>query len=78
MGDASLSTNAVLIAGIDRGLTLDGALAMDLGALLDYCIEWNEIHGIREEQAVDSKKNKEEKPRVRNATQADINKLLGG
>ena len=51
---------------------------MDLGALLDYCIEWNEIHGIREEQAVDSKKNKEEKPRVRNATQADINKLLGG
>lgn len=40
---------------------------MDLGAILDYCTEWNEVHGI----------GKEDKPKIRDATQADIDKFLG-
>lgn len=39
---------------------------MDLGALLDYCITWNEVHGVKPEE-----------PKVRNATQADIDNFLG-
>ena len=58
----------VIVAGIDRGLTLDGALQMDLGALLDYCITWNEVHGL---------KQTDDKPKVRDATQADIDAFLG-
>lgn len=40
---------------------------MDLCAILDYCNEWNKVHGIGEK----------EKPKVRDATQADIDKFLG-
>ena len=40
---------------------------MDVGAILDYCITWNELHGIK----------KEETKGVRKATQADIDAFLG-
>lgn len=43
---------------------------MDLGAILDYCKEWNEVHGVDVQQASD-------KPKIRDATQADIDKFLG-
>jgi len=39
---------------------------MDLGAILDYCIEWNEAHT----------EQKEEKG-VRDATQEDIERFWG-
>lgn len=42
---------------------------MDLGAILDYCIEWNEIHGATEEEP--------KKPKIRDATQEDIDRFLG-
>lgn len=35
---------------------------------MDYCIEWNEAHGM---------KQVEDEPKVRDATQADINAFLG-
>lgn len=43
---------------------------MDLGAILDYCIEWNEAHAPEE-------KKHGGKPKIRNATQEDIDKFLG-
>lgn len=52
-------------------MTLGEAKGMDLGAILDYCQEWNEAHGIK----ADDGKKKE--PKVRDATQADIDAFLG-
>lgn len=51
-------------------MTIEEAKKMDLGAILDFCSEWNDIHGIKEE---DGKKRKG----IRDATQADIDKFLG-
>ena len=45
---------------------------MTLGQLVDYCIEYNDIHGMT---ADTSKKQKKGKRRA--ATQADWNMLLG-
>lgn len=44
---------------------------MDLGALLDYCITWNELHGIKQTE------DERPKVKVRNATQEDIDRFLG-
>lgn len=41
---------------------------MDLGAILDYCNEWNEAHDVKAEGG---------KPKIRDATQEDIDKFLG-
>ena len=40
---------------------------MTMGELIDYCIEWNEMHGLKQT----------EEPEVRDATQADIDRFLG-
>ncbi len=47
-------------------MTLEGIKEMELGAFVDYCIDWNEAH--------DDKKTKEVQ---RKATQYDWNVLLG-
>lgn len=41
---------------------------MDLGALIDYCQEWNEAHEIGEAN---------KKPKARKATQADWDRFFG-
>lgn len=42
---------------------------MDLGAILDYCYEWNEIHDVEKSEGQESG--------IRDATQADIDRFLG-
>lgn len=42
---------------------------MDLGTLLDYCQEWNEAHGMNNEEP--------KKPKARQATQADWDRFFG-
>jgi len=45
---------------------------MDLNAILDYCDEWNKVHDIGQGNGSDPKK-----PKIRDATQEDIDKFLG-
>lgn len=40
---------------------------MDLGTILDYCIEWNEVHSQKEEKQTG----------IRDATQEDIERYFG-
>ena len=64
------TVHTVTIAAIDRGLTLEGVMKMDLGAILDYCKEWNEIHRGNDEEESGG-------VGIRDATQEDIDRFLG-
>lgn len=57
------------ISGIDRGLSISDLKKMELGQILDYFIEYNRVHSIKDEE--------EKKPKKRKATQADWDALLG-
>lgn len=52
-------------------MSLEEAKKMDLGAILDFCTEWNEAHGLTD------KDGKKKAPGIRDATQADIDAFLG-
>lgn len=58
-----------MIAGIRRGLDMNAIQTMQLGQLVDYCIEYDK-------QGKDAEK-KANKPTMRNATQAEIDAFLG-
>lgn len=58
------------ISGIDRGLSISDLKKMELGQILDYFIEYNRVHSIKDEE-------EEKKPKKRKATQADWDALLG-
>lgn len=49
---------------------------MTVGQIVDFCAEWNEIHG-HDEEASGSDGNGEEEVIERKATQADWNELMG-
>lgn len=57
-----------MVAGTGRGLTLEGIKHMELGAFIDFCIEWNEMNDPEPEKKKETK---------RGAEQADWNALLG-
>lgn len=58
-----------MIAGIRRGLDMNAIQTMQLGQLVDYCIEYD-----KQGQSAEKKANK---PTMRNATQAEIDAFLG-
>lgn len=59
-----------MIAGSRRGLDWSAMQRMQLGAIVDYCVEYDNQQ---------TKAEKEEKnPPKRKATQADINAFFGG
>ena len=64
--------NDILIACIDRGLTLEDARHMELGQIVDFCQTWNELHstddGSEEVSSVNSS---------RKANQSDWDNFLG-
>ena len=51
-----------------RGLNLEGILQMELGQVVDYVIEYNNIVCEQEKES--------ERPRRRKATQADIDSFF--
>lgn len=59
-----------MIAAIDRGLTPSDVKKMDLGHVLDFCITYNKIHTIDDEE-------EKPKPKKRKASQGDWNSLFG-
>lgn len=56
-------------------MTVDAIRRMELGQLVDYCIEWNNIHEEQEESESGNKKS--EQGTKRKATQADWDALFG-
>lgn len=67
----------VTIAGIDRGLNLDAIERMELGQLVDYIVEYNKMHEVKEGPGRDYGQGQTEKPTRRKATQADIDAFWG-
>lgn len=67
----------MLLAALERGLTMADADGMTLGQVVDFCLAYNK----RQEeaaQAYEKKQKQEEKTsRKRRATQADINAWFG-
>ena len=55
-------------------MTVDALGRMELGQIVDYCIEWNKIH---EEQEEGDSSTKSEQGTKRKATQADWDARFG-
>ena len=68
-GSAAISLDGILIAGRNEGLDWQAMRSMQLGQVLDYCIE-----SINQKTRA-SKAS--EKPQKRRATQADIDAFFG-
>ena len=62
--------NDILIACIDRGLTLEDARRMELGQIVDFCQTWNELHSADSGSAKSGASS-------RRASQTDWDKFLG-
>ena len=64
----SIDLNTVMVAAIARGLTYDAIQEMEIGQIVDFCIEYNKMNGAEEEKP---------KPKKRKATQADWDAFFG-
>lgn len=58
-----------MIAGSHRGLDYNAMTRMTLGAIVDYCVEYDNQQTTAEKA--------QEKPKVRRATQAEIDAFFG-
>ena len=63
-----ISTDGILIGAISRGLSYEGISEMEIGQVVDYCIEYNEFEKIND-------KSESANTTVRQATQADWDAL---
>ena len=68
-----VTLNDVILAGIERGLTVSDIRRMTLGQVVDFCIDYNKRQETAEEQA-----KRKPRPKKRKATQADIDSFFGG
>lgn len=59
-----------MISCIDRGLAPSDAKQMDIGHILDFCIQYNEMHDLGESE-------KKEKAKKRKANQGDWDAFFG-
>lgn len=50
---------------------------MELGAIVDYCIEYNNMHDNKRSGSSEENYNAHNEPRVRKATQADWDAFAG-
>lgn len=66
------SLDDIMLAGIERGLTMADVRRMQLGEIVDYCIEYNNRQKRAEEAQEESKK-----PKKRYATQDEIRAYFG-
>lgn len=62
----------IILAGVERGLSMSDARRMQLGEIVDYCIEYNNRQKRAEEAQEESKK-----PKKRYATQDEIRAYFG-
>lgn len=64
-----MTLDDVILAAVERGLTMSDIRKMRLGEVVDFCYAYNE----RQKDA----EKKSEKPKKRKATQNDINAFFG-
>ena len=69
----TITLDDVILAGLERGLTMDAIRRMQLGQVVDFCIAYNE----RQERAERLAKAREKKGKKRRAGQSDINAFFG-
>ena len=63
----------VILAGMERGLTMSDIRRMQLGQVVDFCIEYNK----RQERAEKAAEKSKGKPKKRLATQEEIRAYFG-
>lgn len=70
---AGIGIDEIILAGIERGLTMSDIRRMQLGQLVDFVITYNE----RRERSEKAQKRAEKRATKRKATQDDINSFFG-
>ena len=70
---ADIDTDTLVLAGIERGLTITDIKRMQIGQLVDFCISFNR----RQEDMEKAAKREEKRGRKRKAKQDDINAFFG-
>ena len=71
--DSAIGIDEIILAGIERGLTMSDIRRMQLGQLVDFVITYNE----RQERSEKAQKRAEKRATKRKATQNDINAFFG-
>ena len=65
--------NDLIFAALERGLTMQDVKRMQIGQIVDFCIEYNN----RQKRAERPQQREEIRGRRRKATQNDINAFFG-
>lgn len=68
-----ITLDDIILAGLERGLTMTDIRNMQLGQVVDFCIAYNE----RQKEAEKMAKKAEKRAQKRRATQNDINAYFG-
>ena len=69
----TITLDDIILAGLERGLTMSDIRRMQLGQVVDFCISYNE----RQQEAEKQAKREEKRGRRRRASQNDINAFFG-
>ena len=71
--DKVITLDDIILAGLERGLSMDDIRKMQLGRVVDFVMACNE----RQKQAENAQKRAEKRENKRKATQNDINLFFG-
>lgn len=71
--DTEIDTDTIILAGLERGLTITDIRSMQIGQIVDFCIAFND----RQKKAEKKAKYEEKHGTRRRATQQDINAFFG-
>jgi hypothetical protein len=69
----NITLDDIILAGLERGLTMSDIRRMQLGQVVDFCIAYNE----RQKEAEKMAKKAEKRAQKRRANQNDINAYFG-
>ena len=70
---SAITLDDIILAGLERGLTMSDIRRMQLGQVVDFCINYNE----RQREAEKAQKHAEKHGIKRKASQNDINAFFG-
>ena len=71
--EKQIDLETIIIAGVERGLTMADIRKMQIGQVVDFCIAFND----RQKEAEKRSKYEEKHGKKRKATQNDINAFFG-
>ena len=71
--DKGLTLDDIILAGLERGLSMDDIRKMQLGRVVDFVIAYNE----RQKQSEKAQNQAERRANKRKATQNDIDSFFG-